>query len=65
MTQARDFHERGDPAMLAAYRHADDILHKTLFPAVDALDKVNNDALTRAYSEDRTAFTAFPAADLR
>ena len=57
MTQARDFHERGDPAMLAAYRHADDVLHKTLFPAVDALDKVNNDALTRAYGEDRTAFT--------
>jgi hypothetical protein len=57
MTQARDFHERGDPAMLAAYRHADDILHKTLFPAVDTLDKVNNDALTRAYGEDRMAFT--------
>ena len=50
MTQARDFHERGDPAMLAAYRQADDILHKTLFPAVDALDKVNNDALTTEYA---------------
>lgn len=48
--QARDFHERGDPAMLAAYRRAYDILQHTLFPAADALDKVNNDELTKAYN---------------
>ena len=50
MTQARDAHERGDATMLAAYRRADDILHKTLLPAVDALDKVNDDALNAAYA---------------
>ena len=61
MTQARDFHERGDPAMLAAYRQADDILHKTLLPAVDALDKVNNDSLTTAYAAQKTGATVTSA----
>lgn len=57
ITQARDFHERGDPAMLAAYRNADTILHDTLLPAVDALDKVNTDALNAAYTRDTKGFT--------
>ncbi len=57
ITQARDFHERGDPAMLAAYRNADTILHQSLLPAVDKLDKVNTDALNAAYAHDGGAFT--------
>ena len=58
ITQARDFHERGDGAMLAAYRNADDILHNTLLPAADRLDKVNDNALNAAYKRDQTGFTS-------
>lgn len=49
--QSRLLHERGDPAMLAAFRHATDLMHQTLLPAADDLDKANNDALNSVYDE--------------
>ena len=44
--------------MLDAYRRADDILHTTLLPAVDTLDKVNDDALNAAAERAAATFTA-------
>jgi hypothetical protein len=49
---ARSFHERGDPAMLAAYRQANGVLHEMSDAAVQ-LDKVNNDHLEREYFQRR------------
>jgi hypothetical protein len=51
--QARSFHERGDAAMLAAYREATGVLHGMTDQAIQ-LDKVNNDHLEQEYSLSRT-----------
>jgi hypothetical protein len=57
ISQARSFHERGDAAMLAAYRQATDLLHKLLDEAIQ-LDKVNSDELEKAYAQKRIVVMA-------
>lgn len=46
---ALDLHQRGDPAALDTYRQAARVADDKLFPAADALDRVNKDALDGAY----------------
>ncbi|MCY7272419.1 MAG: hypothetical protein LH702_01400 [Phormidesmis sp. CAN_BIN44] len=54
--QARDAHARRDqPATLAAYLSAAEILDNTLLPAADRLDQANLKVLDRAYSEQKFA----------
>lgn len=47
--QSRLLHERGDAAMLAAFRHGTDLMHQTLLPAAEALDKANSEAMESVY----------------
>lgn len=54
-SRARTLHERQDPQMLPVYRQVDHLLQETLYPAIDALTKANNDALTQTYSGVQTA----------
>ena len=55
VAQARVFHKRGgDPAVLPSYHQATVVMHTVLLPAADALDKANNDMLTRVYAQQQT-----------
>ena len=47
--RARDLHERDDPAAVAAYREAADVMDTVLLPAADALDQGNEDRLERTF----------------
>lgn len=56
VAQAGVFHKRGgDPEVLPAYHQASSMMHSTLFPAADALDKANSDMLTQIYAQQTAA----------
>lgn len=54
VSEARTLHERGELGARVAYRNASDLMHNTLLPAADAVDKVNNDYLTSAYDGQKS-----------
>lgn len=47
--QARDLHQSGSPAVVAAYRDAAAVMDRTLLPAADALDAANNNESEKTY----------------
>jgi hypothetical protein len=53
VARARVLHDRKDPSWLSELRDADRVIHETLLPAADALDKANLDALNDAYNAER------------
>ena len=56
VAQARLLHGRGgDTQTLTLYRQANLLMHQTLLPAADALDKANADPLADAYGRQKTA----------
>jgi hypothetical protein len=56
--QARDFHRRGDPAFLDAYRAAAQVMDERLLPAADRLDDANDVELEKAYKNQSTRSVA-------
>ncbi|MGO8671171.1 MAG: hypothetical protein ACLQVD_07405 [Capsulimonadaceae bacterium] len=54
VAQSRVFHKRGgDPEVLPSYHQATLEMHKVLLPAADALDKANDDMLTKVYADQK------------
>ena len=52
--RARDLHQEGSPAFIAAYNQAARVLDTSILPAADALDQANLEELDRAYSGQRS-----------
>jgi hypothetical protein len=53
IAQARALHDRGDSAFVRKHREADRLMHETLLPAADALDRANRQALNDSYDTQR------------
>jgi hypothetical protein len=47
--------DKDRPAAIASLRTADQIVHDRLYPAADALDKANREALDRGYTDEQAA----------
>ncbi len=56
VARARVLHDWGGDAKTASlgyYRNADDLMHRTMLPDADALDKANLDHLTQGYADEQ------------
>lgn len=62
VAEARLLHARGgDVSTLRTYEQANTIMHGTLLPAADALDKANKEVLERVYAQQKTNSSATAA----